>query len=54
MPEAKAPKAMVKASPPEPKAEESRLRPTAQTAVATRAKASTAVKKGIESDTEST
>jgi hypothetical protein len=54
MPEAEAPKAKVKASPPEPKAEETGLRPMAQTAVATSSKAASVVKKGVESDTEST
>ena len=53
MPETLAPKAKVKASPPEPKAEETGLRPRSQTAVATKAKATVASKKGIESDTES-
>ena len=54
MPEAEAPKAKVKASQPEPKAEDITSRPKAQTAVDASSKAASAAKKGIESDTEST
>ena len=52
--EAQALKAKVKSSPPEPKAEETGLRPMAETAVATSTKAAATARKGVDSDTEST